>query len=253
MGKKLFLSCLLMVGWSIGMLAANPQQAMQQANELYRQDNFAEAAQAYTDLWEQGFRSKALAYNLGNTYFRLDSLGKAVLFYERALRISPNDRAVKENLELLRSRIAEEEDELPVIGLIRVWRALQNGISANAWTWLGLILVWGGITGFVFWQIGTLRKVRKRGFLIGLGLLILSVLPFSLAWSRNYDETQKITVVVMANEVPLRTAASEGSESIIDLYLGTKATVTDSIGNWREILLSNGYQGWIPSDQIDEI
>ena len=53
---------------------------------------------------DDGVRNGKLYYNIGNTYFRLGDIGRAILSYERAALYMPRDGNVRANLEYARSR-----------------------------------------------------------------------------------------------------------------------------------------------------
>jgi len=72
------------------------------ANKAYSQGDFATAVNLYEQLTaESGYRAGVL-FNLGNSYARSGQAGKAILNYERALRLSPADSDIKGNLQLIR-------------------------------------------------------------------------------------------------------------------------------------------------------
>ena len=66
--------------------------------ELYKTQDY----QSVIDLCEQtlanGSESAELYYNLGNAYFKMNELPKAILNYEKALLLSPNDKDIQYNL-----------------------------------------------------------------------------------------------------------------------------------------------------------
>src|ERR1051325_9538876 len=51
------------------------------ANEAYAKGNFVKAAEGYEQLIAQDYESAELYYNLGNAYYKLDNIGKAILNY----------------------------------------------------------------------------------------------------------------------------------------------------------------------------
>jgi tetratricopeptide (TPR) repeat protein len=79
-----------------------PQLAYDIGNVLYRQKNYAGAAEAY----ERALGSAApdlaphIAYNLGNALYRDERYDEAVKAYVRALKGTPQDADAKRNLEL---------------------------------------------------------------------------------------------------------------------------------------------------------
>ena len=58
------------------------------ANQLYSDGNYAEAAKAYEEIITEQPNSEVY-YNLGNAYFKQNELAKAILAYERCLRLDP--------------------------------------------------------------------------------------------------------------------------------------------------------------------
>ena len=84
--------------------APPPLELMDEGNRRYERGEFAEAAQVYEALIDQGFRDTAVYYNLGNTYLESGDLGRAVLSYLRAEELSPRDPDILVNLELVRKQ-----------------------------------------------------------------------------------------------------------------------------------------------------
>ena len=55
---------------------------------------------------------------------------------------------------------------------------------------------------------------------------------------------------------PSVTVKSSPSESGTDLFLiheGLKVEIKDSLGNWREVRIADGNQGWLPASYIEKI
>ncbi len=71
-------------------------------NVLYRQGDFAGAAEAYSRALSEAPDELIgeTAFNLGNARYRLEEFEEAAEAYKRALRNNPSDREAKRNLEL---------------------------------------------------------------------------------------------------------------------------------------------------------
>ena len=65
------------------------------ANKLYNDGKYLEANYLYKDIAASNFVSKDLYYNLASSYAAIGSNGYAVLYYEKALNISPFDKETK--------------------------------------------------------------------------------------------------------------------------------------------------------------
>lgn len=59
------------------------------ANTAYINGDYHRAVVLYEEILSRGLSSVKLYYNLANSYFKEDRLGKAILFYRRALRLAP--------------------------------------------------------------------------------------------------------------------------------------------------------------------
>ena len=70
------------------------------ANKLYEEGDYFEANNLYKNIVSSNIISKDLYYNLGLSYTKIGSNGYAILWYERALNISPFDKEIKNNIDL---------------------------------------------------------------------------------------------------------------------------------------------------------
>ncbi|MEX1326087.1 MAG: tetratricopeptide repeat protein, partial [Desulfobacterales bacterium] len=75
----------------IAKIDQSAQEDFFEANRAYKNDQFQEAVDGYLKLTENGIENGHLYYNLGNAYYRLGDLGKAILFFERARLLLPRD------------------------------------------------------------------------------------------------------------------------------------------------------------------
>src|SRR6186713_201914 len=75
---------------------------LEQSNQHYMQRNFDDARKGYEELLSKNsaLNSSDLLYNIGNCYYKTGQLGKAILYYERAARLSPDDEDIQFNLRL---------------------------------------------------------------------------------------------------------------------------------------------------------
>lgn len=226
---------------------------LQKANELYRAEAYAEASQAYEALVAQGYQSKALFYNLGNTYFRLDQKGKAILNYEKALLLAPKDREIQENLEFVKTQLSGEIIALEVFPLIAFWQNARRSLSSGAWTSIGLLLFWLGAAGFLAWLLLPQRKHKVRGFVVGIIGLMLCILPFLMASAKKREVLHSDKAVIIASEAALYATPSEGSEVIYPLFEGATVRTVEVLEGWYKVNLANGYQGWVPGERLEAV
>ncbi len=225
----------------------------QQANNAYQQNDFAKAAQLYQQVLGEGYRSAELEYNLGNTYYKMGELGKAILHFERALTLSPNDADTKSNLDLARSQVKGELDELPEFFLTAIWKKGRGALSSSIWGIVALALWWLAFVGFAVWLLGKNRKQKKNGFFVGIVCLVLSIVPFSLALSRVAYEQNTGQAILLQETTPLRSAPDKDGSEILTLYEGTKVQLLDYLSGWWQVKLPNGERGWLDGKALEKI
>lgn len=230
-----------------------PLELLHDSNEAYRGKAYREAIEGYEALAAAGYRSEALFYNLANSYYRIGALGRARLNYERARLIDPDDKDLLHNLAVLRREQADALEAIPEFFLLRWWKNTRRLLGEAGWSVSGLLLLWAGCGGLVLWLLGQKRSHRKWGFLIGIGLILLSVLPFSLAASRQAAVRNSDIAVVLTTEVVLRSAPDPQSKPILTIHEGLAVGLLDRIGEWYKVRLSNGEQGWLPMSSLERV
>ena len=67
-------------------------------------DYYRKAILHYERLVASGVRNGNLYYNIGNVWFRLDDMGRAILNYKRSELYNPADPNLEQNLQFARSR-----------------------------------------------------------------------------------------------------------------------------------------------------
>ncbi len=72
------------------------------ANEKYNSLDFVGAIEKYNELLKGGFHSSELYFNLGNAYYKLDSLAQSIYYYEKGLKYFPNDSSLTSKFSILK-------------------------------------------------------------------------------------------------------------------------------------------------------
>ena len=111
--KTSLLFTLLILSWLNGFADVPYNAWWQKANRFYQEKNYDSAAAYYTKLAKLNPENPEIFYNLGNTYYRLNKIGFAVLNYEKALKLKPDYRQAQDNLELTQSRISNRIQQSP--------------------------------------------------------------------------------------------------------------------------------------------
>jgi tetratricopeptide (TPR) repeat protein len=224
------------------------------ANQAYIDGRWADAVADYELISGMGLESAALYCNTADAYFKDGNISKAILFYERALRLDPSYEDARYNLELLNNTIQDRIDPVPDF-ILRVWaKDICYVMDSDAWAVCFLVLLALTLALALLFILGATAAGRRAGFFTGIVTLLLAVasLSFSL-WQKN-DYMSADDAIVMRPVTSVKSSpSSEASTDLFILHEGTKVRILDNVGNWYNVELADGRQGWILSKDIEII
>lgn len=254
-GSSFLIPILLLFASFLNVGAATPVDSLiSEANRHYANLEFDQAASLYQSVVDAGYESAGLYYNLGNAYYKMNQLAQAILFYEKALELSPYDEDIRDNLEIANMLIVDQVENIPVFFLKRWWRFAVNLFSPNRWAMISLSLFVLALLFFLLHAWGVKTFSRKRYLLtVGVIALLISILLYVFSISRKQDIIQNNHAIVMDLSVAVKSSPDELGTSVFMLHEGTRVKILDSLENWREIKIANGNKGWILKNSIGTI
>ena len=251
MAKKAFLLIFMLI--SNLMLHADGQADYEKANKAYMAGFYENSITIYEDILARGDAAPELYYNLGNAYFKNDEISKAILNYERALKLKPGNEDFRHNLQIANNKRIDKMDALPELFYLKWWNSLKQELSANQWTRLSLISF---TLIFIFAAVFLLsRKVffKRILFYTGILILLINILSGILAWQTYNESVEKNTAIVFAPALPVKSSPEESSIDLFVIHEGLKVQIIDKIGDWNEIKIENGSKGWVKSETLERI
>ena len=160
-------------------IAQEASLQFEQANQLYRNGEYEQAATMYEQIVMNGYESPALYYNLGNTYFKLKNIPAAILNYERAKRLAPHDDDIAHNLRLANLRVVDKIEPIPQLFFIEWWRLLMGVFSSSGWAVAAIVALWcAAICGVIF-RLMRSAVVQRICFVLCLVCILFIVLAFT--------------------------------------------------------------------------
>ena len=250
------LLAVLLLALAPGARAADnyPDSLWKAGVEAYTQGDWDQALRDWTGVSETGLRSKELYYNLGNAYFKAGENARAILNYERALRLDPSDQDVRYNLEFARSLTQDRIEEVPEF-ILKTWvRKVSYLLSSNAWAVLSLLLLAGALGLLLLFLLGPTASARRWGFFTGLAALLLALCCWGFARSQKAAaESRDAAIVLRPVSSVTSSPSADAAKSLFILHEGTKVRVLDEVSGFTDIELSDGRRGWIPSGDIEII
>ena len=245
---------LLSLGFSMNIQAKDLDSLWTAGVQAYTDGKFSDASAAWTAIEESGQKSAKLYYNLGNAWFKQGNYPKAILNYERALRLDPSYSDARYNLEFTGNFVQDKIEPVPEFILKSVAGKVCYLMGSNAWAVIFLVLLAAALVMGLLFLLGPSAGKRRAGFYCGIVLLLLSAgaLGFSV-WQKS-DSVKTDAAIVMAPVVSVKSSPSEGSsKDLFVIHEGTKVTILDEVGEWKNISLADGRQGWIVSDNLEVI
>jgi len=221
------------------------------ANRAYVQGDFAAAARAYESLVIEGVEDEDLYYNLGNAYFRLGDLGRAIFNYERALRAEPGMPDAVYNLEVAHGAVAERvRDRLKGAEAESWWIRATSTLSTTQLIVLfvlGDFLFFGLLIVLRFLASGFRRSVLSvlTGF-VGVALLASAVLLAGDIYVRE----RLPSAIVLPEVLMLREGRGTETAERGQLHAGLRVRVLDTEKEWVLIRLANGVEGWVEARHL---
>lgn len=253
-GKTLMLTLLLMIPIASSAAENYPDSLWNAANEAYAQERWEDAVNDYTTIAEASMESAPLWCNLGSAWYKSGNLGKAILCYERALKLDPSYEDARYNLELLNAMKLDRLESVPELILATWMKNLGRTLDSDSWAVCFLVFLVLTLAMVLLFILGSSATSRRAGFFTGVVCLLLAVasLSFSL-WQKNeYMKADKAIIMKPVSSVK-SSPSGDSAKDLFVLHEGTKVQVLDNVGGWSNIELSDGRQGWLPSSDIEII
>ena len=221
------------------------------ANQLYFKTSFKEAIALYEKILETGYESAQLYYNLGNSYFKIGSLGKAILNYERAKRLDPGDGDLRSNLDFAYSLVKEPSMERTRLWLVRKIDSLLAAFSVDS-----LALLSSGIylIIMILLIISIFTKELKVKILRFIGLFLVILIAVVTIFSFNLYRLNHIrSAIIITTSSDARFEPLEDTAIHFRLYEGLRVSVLKVRGDWTQVRREDGKIGWIDNESYEII
>ena len=225
--------------------AADPDASFTRGNADYAAKKYPSAINEYESLVKAGQWNPSLFYNLGNAYFRIDDLGRAILNYERALALDPQQPEARANLQLVRDRARALE-------LSPGWVEQHlNFLSRDQYTWLAMIAFWGAAAIFAGLYFSKRRPVVWIFALVLSGAITIGAA--AAVYALETGSSGRDLAIVTGKNIQARVATAESAGSIVALPPGSEIKILSTRGDWDYAALPNDLQGWIPAKAAERV
>lgn len=230
---------------------SEPNQFFYTANRNYELREYIKAVEGYVAILEMGLESGNLYYNIGNGFLKMGKLGHAILCYEKAKRLIPQDSDLKANLSYARSLAESINDQAErnfivktVIKVFELYSLREIAFSATI-LYLALIVLFGMFIMKPFFA----RRFRIVLFIF----IILFAINISVFAIRYFDERILKHGIVIQKTAECKYEPIEKSTTYYTLREGGDVLVLKTRNGWRQIKRPDGKMGWVKKEAVEEI
>jgi hypothetical protein len=256
--KKLALKYSLLILMLVATQFSNGQSvaltdSLNAANQLYTSSKYADAIRKYQYIVAQGFESSEVYYNLGNAFYKSGNATYAILNYERAKKLAPNDEDIQYNLDLARTQVVDNIVPLPEPGFLRWWKEFITSMSINSWGTFSILAFFVFLSLFGLFLLSRTYSVKRMAFWISIAAIFISSVTFTIGASLQSKLISHNTAVVTDRSVRVKASPSETGTELFIVHEGVTVRLTDKLGDWVYVSLPDGNKGWIKEASLIRI
>jgi tetratricopeptide (TPR) repeat protein len=253
--KKQYILILLLISLFISTASSEStnKDKFYQGVTFFSAGSYKEALQIWTDIYNTGYRSANLDYNIGNAYFKLNNVPYAILFYERANLLKPADEDIDYNIQVAKTLIVDRFQEIPELFFIKWYNFVALFLSTNTWAKISL-------TSFILFLLflslyfySPRHRYKVIGFWLALFFIVMSLSSFAFSKRNKTLVSDSHKAIISIPVVSGKSSPDKSGNDLFVLHEGTKVTIEDEVGEWTEIRLSDGNKGWVPLNTLTVI
>lgn len=223
------------------------------ADDLYRNGDYHKAIEQYQKELKDG-ATAALYHNLGSSYYRVDNIPMAVLYYEKAYKMDPSDNAIKHSLEIARSKTIDRMPPESEMFFLHWYKVLVSMNTVDIWAYYAIGSLVAALLLFLVFLFVDKMLLKRISFYSFVVLLLCFILCNIFAWQKYEYVHDNDTAIIMSPIVNVKSSPTTKSADACLIHEGTWVRIIDKdINDWYGIRLSDGREGWIKSKELKEI
>lgn len=231
---------------SANVFAASPAEDFAQALSLQQSDKNDEAIKLYEQVAQSGQTSPELYNNLGLAYLAQNNLGKAVVQFERALKLAPTHSDALHNLAVAEQKIENLAPALPASGIASAWASLAGLLSPNLWALVAFLCAAG--MAFIIYKLDDAKKWLWTA---------ACALPLFFALALGHSQKNRLyhspKAVLLTAKVGLRQQPNIQAQEVEFIHQGASGLIIERQADWLRLQLPNGFIGWLPASLTEEV
>ncbi len=243
--KKIYITIIILISIVFAASAANNTALLDSAKKYYQNKKYEQAILKYKTIINSGYEAADIYYNLGNCYYKLDSISYAILYYEKAKLLSPDDDDILFNLKIANLKTIDKLDVLPKFFLTEFFDNIINLFNSDTWAYISIISFIVFILLILLFFFSKKIATKRLSFYISLIFLLFTIFSFHFAKKQKDKIIAHNFAIITTPTVTAKSSPDDAGNDAFIIHEGTKVKLQDKVGEWSEIKLSDGSIGWI--------
>jgi tetratricopeptide (TPR) repeat protein len=222
-------------------------------NEAYAKGEFEAAQKAYEEILRRNVHDSRVYYNLANACVRRNEIGKAVLYYEKTLKLEPADVDARENLRFVRLRVRDRTPPDSAPYLIAQLQRVKDLLSLEQAARLFLGFYGAAMAIAAVWILARPRRWAKiAGGMAGAVLLVALLFGGWTAWHSRARAAQD-EAVVLSEKLEVYSGPGQENTLLASVHEGARVKIHARRGEWTQVTLPDGRAGWLKGEGLGVI
>ena len=251
---KKILFTFLVTFLAVSIFAINQIELIhQEAINSYNEKDYQTALEKFSLIENEGIVNSDLYYNIGNCYFRINEIGRAILYFKKALKVRSDHQSARRNLEYALTFTKDKQNSESESVIRSFWLKAFDSFSINLLAIITLI-IFIMIIMLISMMIIHYKNREKTIpiFLTTIFIFLFSVfLIISILKWQEFHKTNE--GVLLSTSAIGYSGPGEDFTRVFTIHEGMIFTIERSEENWSLIKLENGLGGWISKDTFVRI
>ena len=224
-----------------------------EAINAYQDKDYQTALEKFSLIENEGTINADIYYNIGNCYFRINEIGRAILYFKKALKVESDHQAARRNLEYALTFTKDKQDSESESVIRSFWLKAFDSISINLLAII-LFLIFAFIIILISVIIIHFKNREKTVPIFVTTILIIFFSVFLIISILKWQEFHKDDEAVLLSTSAIGySGPGEDFTRVFTIHEGMIFTIERSEENWSLIKLENGLGGWINKDTFVRI
>lgn len=223
------------------------------ANKLYQQEEYIAALDLYQQIEKQEMESSALYFNMGNIYYKTNQVAPSIYYYEKALRMSPNDKDIRFNLSFANTMVLDNIEPLPKSLGQKFMDNIVMRFTYETWAKISVSLAFLFAVLFLLYHFSYSTNKKRIYFITSILSVIFVTVSLFFSYRNKHYVENKIEAIIFSAQAEVKSAPTNSSDIYFELHEGTKVLVLEVLDNWKKIKIADGKMGWMKDSNLKEI